>query len=189
MQWNGNAQLIYGDNVSLLPILFSLFLYFVQTSNILFHFREVLSSEEKGPGLKSNCHEKDFDSTRSSAVDETAVRYLNDRLAIDNLHWQLNRSQTDLSNDYRAGTPTDPSQHHPTVSPLSNRLETLKRRQPDAKLEKLKERIRRQWELSEERDNRERLPESINFTENATSTKTRKVTSAPPAPSYRGKIH
>lgn len=149
-------------------------------------YREVLSSEEKGPGLKNNCQEKDFDSTRSSAVDETAVRYLNDRLAIDTLHWQLNRSQTDLSNDYRAGTPTDPSQHHHTVSPLSNRLETLKRRQPDAKLEKLKERIRRQWELSEERDNRERLPESINFTENATSTKTRKVTSAPPAPSYRG---
>ncbi|KAM3915587.1 centrosome-associated protein 350 isoform 2-T2 [Leptodactylus fuscus] len=152
-------------------------------------YREVLSSEEKapGPGVKNLCQEgKDFDSTRSSAVDETTVRYLNDRLAIDTLHWQLHRSPSDLSNDYRDGTPTEPSQHHPTVSPLSNRLETLKRRQPDAKLEKLKERIRRQWELSEERDNRERLPESINFTDNVTSAKTRKVTAAPPAPSYRG---
>ncbi|XP_069837260.1 centrosome-associated protein 350 isoform X2 [Dendropsophus ebraccatus] len=153
-------------------------------------YREVLSSEEKGLGsaLKKNVQEeaKDFDSTRSSAVDETTVRYLNDRLAIDNLHWQVHQSQIDRSSDYRTVTPTDPSQHHPTVSPLSNRLETLKRRQPDAKLEKLKERIRRQWELSEERDSKERLPESINVTENATNTKTRKVTTAPPAPSYRG---
>ncbi|XP_056387910.1 centrosome-associated protein 350 [Hyla sarda] len=153
-------------------------------------YREVLSSEEKGPisRLKNNCQEeaKDFDSTRSSAVDETSVRFLNDRLAIDNLHWQLHPSHIDLSNDYRAAPPTDPSQHHPSVSPLSNRLETLKRRQPDAKLEKLKERIRRQWELSEGRDNRERLPEAINFTDNATTTTTRKVTAAPPAPSYRG---
>ncbi|XP_071984219.1 centrosome-associated protein 350 isoform X2 [Engystomops pustulosus] len=149
-------------------------------------YREVLSSEEKVPGpvLKNYPQEgKDFDSTRSSAVDETTVRYLNDRLAIDNLHWQLHRSQSDFSNDYR--DPTEPS-HPPAVSPLSNRLETLKRRQPDAKLEKLKERIRRQWELSEERDNKERLPESINFPDNVTSAKTRKVTSAPPAPSYRG---
>ncbi|XP_075689255.1 centrosome-associated protein 350 isoform X2 [Rhinoderma darwinii] len=152
-------------------------------------YREVLSSEEKGPGtgLKNYCqNEKDFDSTRSSAVDETTVRYLNDRLAIDTLHWQLHRSQSDLTNDYRDATQTEPSQQHPAVSPLSNRLETLKRRQPDAKLEKLKERIRRQWELSEERDSRERLPESIHFTDNATSAKTRKVTAAPPAPSYRG---
>ncbi|XP_040264407.1 centrosome-associated protein 350 isoform X1 [Bufo bufo] len=151
-------------------------------------YREVLSSEEKSPGfrLKNFCQgEKDFDSTRSSAVDETTVRYLNDRSAIDSLHWQLHRSQSDLSSDYRDMTPTEPSQHHPTVSPLSNRLETLKKRQPDAKLEKLKERIRRQWELSEERDNRERLPETKNVTDN-TNAKTRKVTSAPPAPSYRG---
>ncbi|XP_073499374.1 centrosome-associated protein 350 isoform X2 [Phyllobates terribilis] len=150
-------------------------------------YREVLSSEEKGSGsgLKNfRQDEKDFDSTRSSAVDETTVRYLNDRLAIDNLHWQLHRSQSDQSNDYRDVTLTEASQ--PLVSPLSNRLETLKRRQPDAKLEKLKERIRRQWELSEERDTRERLPETINFTDNTTIAKTRKVTAAPPAPSYKG---
>ncbi|XP_077135005.1 centrosome-associated protein 350 isoform X2 [Ranitomeya variabilis] len=149
-------------------------------------YREVLSSEEKvsGTGPKNFLQdEKDFDSTRSSAVDETTVRYLNDRLAIDNLHWHL---QSGLGNDYRDVPLTEASQHQPTVSPLSNRLETLKRRQPDAKLEKLKERIRRQWELSEERDSRERLPETINFTDNTTSAKTRKVTAAPPAPSYRG---
>ncbi|XP_066453525.1 centrosome-associated protein 350 isoform X2 [Eleutherodactylus coqui] len=149
-------------------------------------YREVLSAEEKGSGsvLKNNCQEdKDFDSTRSSAVDETTVRYLNDRLAIDNL--QLHCSRSDLSNDYRDVTSTESSPQHPAASPLSNRLESLKKRQPDAKLEKLKERIRRQWELSEERDNRERLPEPKNFTDNA-SAKTRKVTAAPPAPSYRG---
>ncbi|XP_073427457.1 centrosome-associated protein 350 isoform X2 [Dendrobates tinctorius] len=149
-------------------------------------YREVLSSQEKGSGsgVKNfRQDEKDFDSTRSSAVDETTVRYLNDRLAIDNLHWHL---QSGLGNDYRDVSLTEASQHQPTVSPLSNRLETLKRRQPDAKLEKLKERIRRQWELSEERDNRERLPETINFTDNTTSAKTRKVATAPPAPSYRG---
>ncbi|KAM4021657.1 centrosome-associated protein 350 isoform 3-T3 [Anomaloglossus baeobatrachus] len=152
-------------------------------------YREVLSSEEKDPGsgLKNlRQDEKDFDSTRSSAVDATTVRYLNDRLAIDNLHWQLCRSQTDQSNDYRHVPLSEAPQHQPTVSPLSNRLETLKRRQPDAKLEKLKERIRRQWELSEERDNSERLPEPINVTDKTASAKTRKVTAAPPAPSYRG---
>ncbi|XP_075038385.1 centrosome-associated protein 350 isoform X2 [Mixophyes fleayi] len=130
--------------------------------------------------------EKDFDSTRSSAVDETTVRYLNDRLAIDALEWKLQRSHRKVQTDNGEMRPTETSQQPPLFSPSSNRLETLKSRQPDAKLEKLKERIRRQWELSGDQDSRERLPKPSNVTDTTTSTKTRKVATAPPPPSYRG---
>ncbi|KAM5148304.1 centrosome-associated protein 350 [Mantella aurantiaca] len=130
--------------------------------------------------------EKDFDSTRTSAVDETSVRYLNDRLAIDALEWRLQQSHSDVQIGFREMKPSDTSQQHVSFSPSSNKLETLKRRQPDTKLEKLKERIRRQWEISVEKDNREGLPNTTNHTVVATGTKTRKVTAAPPPPSYRG---
>ncbi|XP_063795872.1 centrosome-associated protein 350 isoform X2 [Pseudophryne corroboree] len=153
---------------------------------------KALSTNERGSvhsvsGVK-DCGkgEKDFDSTRSSAVDETTVRYLNDRLAIDALEWKFPQSNWDIHTDYRESRPTETSQQPPSFSPSSNRLETLKRRQPDAKLEKLKERIRRQWELSGDRDSREHLPKSSNVTDIATSTKTRKVAAAPPPPSYPG---
>ncbi|KAM4642723.1 centrosome-associated protein 350 [Discoglossus pictus] len=134
---------------------------------------------------------RDFDSTRSSAVDETSVRYLNDRPAIDALEGRLQGPHSDivsasLVTDHRANRPPDTSQPTTSFSPSSHRLETLKRRQPDAKLEKLKERIRRQWEMSGERDVKERVPSSTNYTENVISAKTRKVASAPPPPVYKG---
>ncbi|KAM4722906.1 centrosome-associated protein 350 [Rhinophrynus dorsalis] len=132
--------------------------------------------------------ERDFESTRSSAVDETSVRYLNDRPAIDALAL---RSQSEIEGSlqqthYRGLRPPDTSQQSTSFSPSSRRLETLKRRQPDAKLEKLKERIRRQWELSGERDAQDGIPSAAQYIETVTSAKTRKVTSAPPPPVYRG---
>ncbi|KAM9324754.1 LOW QUALITY PROTEIN: centrosome-associated protein 350 [Gastrophryne carolinensis] len=128
--------------------------------------------------------EKDFDSTHTSAVDETSVRYLNDRLALDALEWRLQQSRSDTQADIRERKPSDTPQHAPSFSPSSNKLEMLKKRLPDDKLEKLKERIRRQWETSGEKDNRAWQPNSTNHTDAA--TKTRKVAAAPPPPSYRG---
>ncbi|XP_040216170.1 centrosome-associated protein 350 isoform X7 [Rana temporaria] len=130
--------------------------------------------------------EKDFDSTRTSALDETSVHYLNDRLAIDALEWRLQQSYSDIQTGFREIKPSESSQQHVSFSPSSNKLETLKRRQPDTKLEKLKERIRRQWEVSVEKDNRERLPNTTHHTDVTAGTKTRKVAAAPPPPSYRG---
>ncbi|KAM8930596.1 LOW QUALITY PROTEIN: centrosome-associated protein 350 [Pelodytes ibericus] len=133
--------------------------------------------------------EKDFESTRSSAVDDTTVRYLNDRPAIEALEWRLPHSDvtgsamhTDSSNIRLFDAPQQP----PSFSPSNNRLETLKKRQPDAKLEKLKERIRRQWELSGEKDARDRIPSVAKYTEPVISAKTRKVACAPPPPVYPG---
>lgn len=152
----------------------------------------MLSSNEKSSvhpvsGLNNGGQdEKDFESTRTSAVDETSVRYLNDRLAIDALEWRLQQSHSDLQTGYREMKASDSSQQHVSFSPSSNKLETLKKRQPDTKLEKLKERIRRQWEMSVEKDSRERLQNTTNHTDTGTGTKTRKVAAAPPPPSYRG---
>ncbi|XP_053549912.1 centrosome-associated protein 350 isoform X2 [Bombina bombina] len=145
-------------------------------------------SNERFTGARE---ERDFDSTRSSAIDETSVRYLNDRPAIDALEDRLPGPFSDVTGfasltDHRGIGSLDSSHPVPSFSPSSQRLETLKRRQPDAKLEKLKERIRRQWEVSGERDGKERLPGSVNYTETVTSAKTRKVASAPPPPVYQG---
>ncbi|XP_068095821.1 centrosome-associated protein 350 isoform X2 [Hyperolius riggenbachi] len=129
--------------------------------------------------------EKDFDSTRTSAVDETSVRYLNDRLAIDALEWRLQQPHNGAQTSFRELQPSESSNPPPSFSPSSNKLDNLKKRQPDLKLEKLKERIRRQWEISVEKDNKERFPNATNHTD-LTSAKTRKVAAAPPPPSYRG---
>uniref|UniRef100_A0A8C5R3P4 Centrosomal protein 350 n=1 Tax=Leptobrachium leishanense TaxID=445787 RepID=A0A8C5R3P4_9ANUR len=135
--------------------------------------------------------EREFDSTRSSAVDDTSVRYLNDQPAIDALDWRLPPPHTDafetaVHADYGRLRLPDASQQSLSFSPSSNRLEALRRRQPDPKLEKLKERIRRQWELSGERHAREWIPNNANSTEPVGNVKTRKVTSAPPPPVYPG---
>ncbi|XP_063284386.1 centrosome-associated protein 350 isoform X2 [Pelobates fuscus] len=135
--------------------------------------------------------ERDFDSTRSSAVDDTAVRFLNDQPAIDALEWRVltphsGASEFTFQTDYARTGPLDAAQQSLSFSPSSNRLEALKRRQPDPKLDKLKERIRRQWELSGERHAGDRIPSTTNFTETISSVKTRKVTSAPPPPVYPG---
>ncbi|XP_063021450.1 centrosome-associated protein 350 isoform X6 [Melospiza melodia melodia] len=74
----------------------------------------------------------------------------------------------------------------------AHRLEILKQRQHDAKLEKLKERIRRQWEHSEELSGRGQhlgyaeQPVMVTNVESTVTPKVRKVTAVPAAPSYRG---
>uniref|UniRef100_A0A674JDR9 CAP-Gly domain-containing protein n=1 Tax=Terrapene triunguis TaxID=2587831 RepID=A0A674JDR9_9SAUR len=165
-----------------------------------------------------------FESPRSSAADDTVVRYLNDRPAIDALQ--------NIESLFKAVTPTRSEEEKTngsrrdessTKTPLSStaqdaelkgirlaesspsststssahRLEILKRRQHDAKLhdaklEKLKERIRKQWEHSEELGSKGQLlgyaeqPVVVTNVENAVTPKVRKVAVAPPAPTYKG---
>ncbi|XP_061094007.1 centrosome-associated protein 350 isoform X2 [Conger conger] len=119
------------------------------------------------------------DSPASSALDSTTVRYLNDRPALDALQ----------------GPGAEASQSSSPGS-ASQRLEGLRRRQPDDKLEKLKERIRRQREHLEEAAERERLlgylqqpvglAGSSAETAPAHAPNVRKVAPAPPAPVYKG---
>ncbi|XP_075616490.1 centrosome-associated protein 350 isoform X5 [Balearica regulorum gibbericeps] len=159
-------------------------------------------------------HSRDFESPCSSAADETVVRYLNDRPAIDALQnneaflkvataprleeekssgsrgdessTKTLQSNTSQDSELKASSPS-------TMSTSSaHRLEILKRRQHDAKLEKLKERIRKQWEHSEELGGRGQhsgyaeQPVVITNMENAVTPKVRKVAVAPAAPAYRG---
>ncbi|XP_014798933.1 PREDICTED: centrosome-associated protein 350 [Calidris pugnax] len=159
-------------------------------------------------------HSRDFESPCSSAADETVVRYLNDRPAIDALQnneaflkvaipprleeekaggsrgdsssTKTPQSNTSQDSDLKVSSPSA------TSTSSAHRLEILKRRQHDAKLEKLKERIRKQWEHSEELGGRGQhlgyaeQPVVITNVENAVTPKVRKVTAAPAAPSYRG---
>ncbi|NXK26088.1 CE350 protein, partial [Arenaria interpres] len=159
-------------------------------------------------------HSRDFESPCSSAADETVVRYLNDRPAIDALQnneaflkvaipprleeekasgsrgdsssSKTPQSNTSQDSDLKVSSPSA------TSTSSAHRLEILKRRQHDAKLEKLKERIRKQWEHSEELGGRGQhlgyaeQPVVITNVENVVTPKVRKVTAAPAAPSYRG---
>ncbi|XP_074953020.1 centrosome-associated protein 350 isoform X3 [Phalacrocorax aristotelis] len=159
-------------------------------------------------------HSRDFESPCSSAADETVVRYLNDRPAIDALQNneaflkvatapRLEEEKTPGSRGDESSTKTPQSNasqdselkvSSPSATSTSSahRLEILKRRQHDAKLEKLKERIRKQWEHSEELGGRRQhvgyaeQPVVITNIENAVTPKVRKVAAAPAAPSYRG---
>uniref|UniRef100_A0A671YSY9 Centrosomal protein 350 n=1 Tax=Sparus aurata TaxID=8175 RepID=A0A671YSY9_SPAAU len=131
--------------------------------------------------------DRDLDSTRSSAQENTEVRYLNDQPALVTLGAIGHQS-------HLTGEST------PSTSPgsASQRLENLRRHQPDDKLEKLKERIRRQRQHLEEAAEREKLlgfleqpivaaVESNNArTSNMPTAKIRKVAAAPPAPIYKG---
>ncbi|NWS37906.1 CE350 protein, partial [Probosciger aterrimus] len=158
-------------------------------------------------------HSRNFESPCSSAADETVVRYLNDRPAIDAL--QNNEAflkvatPPRLDEEKNSGSGDESSTKTPqsnksqdselkassssaTSSSNAHRLEILKRRQHDAKLEKLKERIRKQWEHSEELGGRGQhsgyveQPVVITNMENTVTPKVRKVATAPAAPSYRG---
>lgn len=163
---------------------------------------------------------QEFDSTRSSAIDDTVVRYLNDRPAIDALQCSehvLKASSPDRteglpaailtrvhSTDQKHNFADTPESGQKNVhmsemsqssvsSTSSHRLEILRRRQPDVKLEKLKERIRKQWEHTEGAGGRDvhlvhtEQPILVNNTECAgTNAKVRKVAVAPPAPAYKG---
>ncbi|XP_030063866.1 centrosome-associated protein 350 [Microcaecilia unicolor] len=155
----------------------------------------------------------EFDSTRSSAVDDTVVRYLNDRPAIDALkasdslfkavspvreeeEWisksRGTESHSTVKKIEQPGLQLVENFHSPASSSSSHRLEILKRKQTDAKLEKLKERIRKQWENAEEACNKgqhqnySNQPIIITNTECTMTAKVRKVTTAPPAPVYKG---
>ncbi|XP_075567764.1 centrosome-associated protein 350 isoform X3 [Pelecanus crispus] len=159
-------------------------------------------------------HSRDFESPCSSAADETVVRYLNDRPAIDALQNneaflkvatppRLEEEKTSGSRGDESSTTTlqsntsqdsevKVSSPSATSTSSAHRLEILKRRQHNAKLEKLKERIRKQWEHSEELGGRGQhlgyaeQPVVITSMENAVTPKVRKVAAAPAAPSYRG---
>uniref|UniRef100_A0A4W5QAQ6 Centrosomal protein 350 n=1 Tax=Hucho hucho TaxID=62062 RepID=A0A4W5QAQ6_9TELE len=150
----------------------------------------------------------DLDSTHSSALDSTVVRYLNDRPALDAL--RPTGHATAARDLHREGGPEDRPKAHTLEGPAppsaensassspgsaSQRLENLRRRQPDDKLEKLKERIRRQREHLEEAAERDGLlgyldqPVGIAGAVEKTTVptaKVRKVAAAPPAPIYKG---
>ncbi|NXM04831.1 CE350 protein, partial [Tyrannus savana] len=159
-------------------------------------------------------HSRDFESPCSSAADETVVRYLNDRPTIDALHnneaFLRVTASPRLEEEKNSGSRGDESSTKASQSNTSqdselkvsspsatsicsaHRLEILKQRQHDAKLEKLKERIRKQWENSEEPSGRGQhlgcaeQPVVIGNVENTVTPKVRKVTAVPAAPSYRG---
>ncbi|XP_037106525.1 centrosome-associated protein 350 isoform X3 [Syngnathus acus] len=85
-------------------------------------------------------------------------------------------------------------ENSPSTSPGSDcqRLENLRRHQPDDKLEKLKERIRRQIKHQEEAAEKEKVlnrleqPIMVNNNKGGTAAKIRKVAAAPQAPTYKG---
>uniref|UniRef100_A0A8C3RH20 Centrosomal protein 350 n=1 Tax=Cyanoderma ruficeps TaxID=181631 RepID=A0A8C3RH20_9PASS len=164
-------------------------------------------------------HERDqqsrgFDSPFPSAADETVVRYLNDRPTIDALQSneaflrlaapprleeeKTSGSRGDESSSRASQSNTSQDSELKVSSPSAtsicsaHRLEILKQRQHDAKLEKLKERIRKQWEHSEELSGRGKhlgcaeQPVVVTNVENTVTPKVRKVTAVPAAPSYRG---
>lgn len=113
-------------------------------------------------------HSADADTTRSSALDATSVRILNNTPA-------LQRSEVTVGGS--------------EVSPGSARLEKLRQRQTDDKLEKLKERIRRQREQLEEaagRGTERQIEAGQGQSAHQHVTKVRKVAAAPPAPNYKG---
>uniref|UniRef100_A0A8C3RH37 Centrosomal protein 350 n=1 Tax=Cyanoderma ruficeps TaxID=181631 RepID=A0A8C3RH37_9PASS len=155
-----------------------------------------------------------FDSPFPSAADETVVRYLNDRPTIDALQSneaflrlaapprleeeKTSGSRGDESSSRASQSNTSQDSELKVSSPSAtsicsaHRLEILKQRQHDAKLEKLKERIRKQWEHSEELSGRGKhlgcaeQPVVVTNVENTVTPKVRKVTAVPAAPSYRG---
>ncbi|NXS33234.1 CE350 protein, partial [Pomatostomus ruficeps] len=159
-------------------------------------------------------HSRGFDSPFPSATDETIVRYLNDRPMINALKSneaflgvaalpRLDEEKTNGSRVDESSTRASQSnmsqdselkESSPSATSIcsAHRLEILKQRQHNAKLEKLKERIRKQWEHSEELGGRgphlgyAEQPVMVSNVENTVTPKVRKVTAVPAAPSYRG---
>ncbi|KAM3841790.1 LOW QUALITY PROTEIN: centrosome-associated protein 350-like [Vipera latastei] len=154
-------------------------------------------------------HGRDLKS--SSSTDETVVRYLNDHPAINALQSSNVVNPTKLE-EKREGSKGD---EYIKISPSSliqnelkelqlvessssastsraHRLDILKQHQHDDKLEKLKERIRKQRECPEELTTRGHDPEysdhpiTVAAPENIVTPKVRKVATAPMAPSYKG---
>ncbi|KAK2501567.1 hypothetical protein MC885_021155 [Smutsia gigantea] len=166
-----------------------------------------------------NIHCCDFESSQSSVISDTVVRFLNDQPAIDALQnseclikmatpmrtqeekpnrakGNENSMKASVSNmghdvDPKVVRLTDSSPSSTSTS-NSQRLDILKQRQHDVKLEKLKERIRKQWEHSEETNSRGQNlghidhPMMVVNVDNSVTAKVRKVAIAPPAPTYKG---
>ncbi|XP_035870903.1 centrosome-associated protein 350 isoform X2 [Phyllostomus discolor] len=179
---------------------------------------------ESGNRMVSNREERnirccDFESSQSSVINDTVVRFLNDRPAIDALQnseslikmaapvrteeEKPNRTKGNENNlkasVSNSGHDVDPkvlqladSSPSSTSTSNSQRLDILKRRQHDVKLEKLKERIRKQWEHSEETSGRGQNlghadhPVMVVNVDSSVTAKVRKVATAPPAPVYKG---
>uniref|UniRef100_A0A3P9J507 Centrosomal protein 350 n=1 Tax=Oryzias latipes TaxID=8090 RepID=A0A3P9J507_ORYLA len=141
-----------------------------------------------------------MDGTHSSAPESAEVRYLNDQPALEVLKNQERTFRAEFRNSKEssplASNPGSSRQGEstPSSSPgsASQRLENLRRHQPDDKLEKLKERIRRQRQHLEEAAEREKLqgrleqPIVTSVGNNMPTAKVRKVAVAPPAPIYKG---
>ncbi|NWT22624.1 CE350 protein, partial [Cardinalis cardinalis] len=183
---------------------------------------ELSEAEEKSELPACLAHERDerdrpsraFDSPFPCAADETIVRYLNDRPTINALQSnepfprlaalsrleeeKTSSSRGDESSTRASQSITSQDSELKVSSPSAtsicsaHRLEILKQRQHDAKLEKLKERIRKQWEHAEELSGRGQhlgyaeQPVVVTNVENTVTPKVRKVTAVPAAPSYRG---
>ncbi|KAJ7331939.1 hypothetical protein JRQ81_014119 [Phrynocephalus forsythii] len=169
-----------------------------------------MTYEKCEPDLQS----RDFKSP--SSPDKTIVRYLNDFPAIDGLQnsdvffkavipthseeEKIEGSRTDKYTKTSLSTTQDLElkelQSVETcssgITSSSHRLDILKQHQHDNKLEKLKEKIRKQWDHPEERGGREHHlayadhPITTAAPENTITPKVRKVSSTPPAPSYKG---
>uniref|UniRef100_A0A8C6Y576 Centrosomal protein 350 n=1 Tax=Naja naja TaxID=35670 RepID=A0A8C6Y576_NAJNA len=162
---------------------------------------------DKGePGL----HGRDLKSP--SSTEETVVRYLNDHPAINALQSSdvVNPTKLEEESEESKGeeyTKTSPSSiiqnelkelqlvessASSASTSSAHRLDILKQHQHGDKLEKLKERIRKQWECSDELSVRGHNPEysdhpvTITAPENIVTPKIRKVATAPMAPSYKG---
>lgn len=174
--------------------------------------------------------DRDLDSTHSSTLESTDVRYLNDQPALDTLRAVgheshltgvrvpgTERAKEESTPKAQPGMDSQESspfvatapgtirrgENTPSTSPgsASQRLENLRRHQPDDKLEKLKERIRRQRQHLEETAEREKLLGYLEQpimaavgsnnagTSNMPTAKIRKVAAAPPAPIYKGNIN
>ncbi|GAB1285566.1 Centrosome-associated protein 350 [Apodemus speciosus] len=161
----------------------------------------------------------DFESAQPSVISDTVVRFLNDGPAIDALHSSecllkmgvhvrteeempnrtkgsennskpsLNSMEHDVDPKLLLLSDSSPSS---TSACNSQRLDISKRQQHDVKLEKLKERIRKQWEHSEEINGQAQTlghidhPVMVVNVDNSVTTKVRKVATAPPAPAYKG---
>ena len=179
---------------------------------------------ESGNRMISNREDRDirycdFESSQTSVINDTVVRFLNDQPTIDALQnseclikmaapirtdeEKPNRAKGNENNLKTSGSnmghDVDPkmlrltdSSPSSTSTSNSQRLDTLRRRQHDAKLEKLKERIRKQWEHSEETNGQGQNLGHIDHpimdvnVDNSVTAKIRKVATAPPAPAYKG---
>ncbi|XP_052056474.1 centrosome-associated protein 350 isoform X2 [Apodemus sylvaticus] len=161
----------------------------------------------------------DFESAQPSVISDTVVRFLNDGPAIDALHsseylmkmgvhvrteeempnrtkGSENNSKPSINNMEHDVDPKllllSDSSPSSTSACNSQRLDISKRQQHDVKLEKLKERIRKQWEHSEEINGQAQTlghidhPVMVVNVDNSVTTKVRKVATAPPAPAYKG---